>query len=263
MTVFDPAPQSSQEHSKDGLDGHSAAGTSAEAAGQVKTYVLDTSVLLSDPKAMLHFAEHEVIIPVTVVSELEHKRHDPELGYYARQCLRLLDDLRVTHGMLDRPIPLNDEGGLLVVELNNTAQEVLPLSFRGGDNDSRILAVAKSFADQGRSVTVVSKDLPMRVKASAMGIDADEYRNEWVADTGWDGMREIAASEAEVGELFQNGHVEIDAASELPANTGLVISSAHGSALGRVRVDAADRREVRLVRGDKEVFGLHGRSAEQ
>lgn len=263
MTVFDPAPQSSQEHSKDGLDGHSAAGTSAEAAGQVKTYVLDTSVLLSDPKAMLHFAEHEVIIPVTVVSELEHKRHDPELGYYARQCLRLLDDLRVTHGMLDRPIPLNDEGGLLVVELNNTAQEVLPLSFRGGDNDSRILAVAKSFADQGRSVTVVSKDLPMRVKASAMGIDADEYRNEWVADTGWDGMREIAASEADVGELFQNGHVEIDAASELPANTGLVISSAHGSALGRVRVDAADRREVRLVRGDKEVFGLHGRSAEQ
>ena len=61
-----------------------------------RTYVLDTSVLLSDPRAMLRFAEHEVVLPVVVVTELEGKRHHPELGYFARQALRLLDDMRVS-----------------------------------------------------------------------------------------------------------------------------------------------------------------------
>ena len=65
----------------------------AEATG-LRTYVVDTSVLLSDPRALLHFAEHEVVLPLVVVSELEAKRADPDLGYYARTALRLLDDLR-------------------------------------------------------------------------------------------------------------------------------------------------------------------------
>src|SRR5690625_3912388 len=83
-----------------------------------KSYVLDTSVLLSDPKAVLRFAEHEVIIPIVVISELERKRHDAELGYYARSALRLLDSLRVRLGTLNRPVPLNEDGGHLLVELN-------------------------------------------------------------------------------------------------------------------------------------------------
>jgi PhoH-like ATPase len=77
-----------------------------------RTFVLDTSVLLSDPRAMLRFAEHEVVLPVVVVTELEGKRHHPELGYFARQALRLLDDLRVRHGRLDAPLPLADGGSL-------------------------------------------------------------------------------------------------------------------------------------------------------
>ena len=74
----------------------------AEATG-LRTYVVDTSVLLSDPRALLHFAEHEVVLPLVVVSELEAKRADPDLGYYARTALRLLDDLRGRHGALDQP----------------------------------------------------------------------------------------------------------------------------------------------------------------
>lgn len=138
-----------------------------------RTYVLDTSVLLSDPRALLRFAEHEVILPIVVISELEAKRHDPELGYYARKALRLLDELRVEHGSLNRPVPLGSEGGSLRVELNHISTEVLPHGFRSGDNDSRILAVAQNFALEGRDVTVVSKDLPLRVKASAMGLQAE------------------------------------------------------------------------------------------
>jgi len=225
----------------------------------IHTFVIDTSVLISDPRALLRFAEHEVVVPVVVITELEAKRHDPELGYFARKALRLLDDLRVKHGGLNQPIPIGDEGGTLMVELNHISAEVLPLGFRSGDNDSRILAVAKNLANEGRNVTVVSKDLPMRVKASAMGLTADEYRNELVKDSGWTGVAEIEADEQEISTLYGHEPVFIPAAAELPVNTGLVLLSNRGSALGRVGAD----KQVRLVKGDRDVFGLHGRSAEQ
>ncbi|MBG6217236.1 PhoH-like ATPase [Arthrobacter sp. CAN_A6] len=224
-----------------------------------RTYVIDTSVLLSDPRAVLRFAEHEVILPVVVISELEGKRHDPELGYFARKALRLLDDLRVEHGGLDRAIPLGEEGGTLRVELNHVSPEVLPVGFRSGDNDSRILAVAQYLAGEGRDVTVVSKDLPMRVKASAMGLQADEYRSEFVRDSGWTGVMELKVSVEEVNALYEHQPVLNAAAAEQPINTGLILLSPRGSALGRVGAD----KQVRLVRGDRDVFGLHGRSAEQ
>lgn len=224
-----------------------------------KSYLLDTSVLISDPRAILRFAEHEVILPIVVISELEKKRNDPEVGYFARKALRLLDELRIEHGGLDKAIPLGGDGGSLRIELNHISTEVLPVGFRGTDNDARILAVAKNFSDEGRDVTVVSKDLPMRVKASAMGLQADEYRNELVKDSGWTGMAEVDVVDEDVATLYNNEAVLIDAAQDMPVNTGLVILSNRGSALGRVGDDGL----VRLVKGDRDVFGLHGRSAEQ
>nr|WP_231709998.1 PhoH family protein [Arthrobacter zhangbolii] len=220
---------------------------------------MDTSVLLSDPRAILRFAEHEVILPLVVVTELENKRQDPELGYFARNALRLLDDLRVQHGGLSAPIPLGPSGGTLRVELNHISTDVLPDGIRGSDNDSRILAVAKSMADEGRNVTVVSKDLPMRLKASAMGLAADEYRNELVRDSGWTGVAELDISESDMGLLYEHQPVFVPEAAELPVNTGTVLMAGRGSALGRVGTD----KRLRLVRGDRDVFGLHGRSAEQ
>ena len=224
-----------------------------------KTYVLDTSVLLSDPRAITRFAEHEVVLPVVVVTELEAKRHHPELGYFARTALRLLDDLRVTHGRLDHPLPLGELGGTLRVELNHTNPDVLPAGFRLGDNDTRILAVAKNLAADGHDVTVVSKDLPMRVKASAVGLDAQEYRAELAVDSGWTGMADLEVTTEQMDELYDHGRLEHPTAAELPCHTGLVLHSPRGSGLGRVGAD----KQVRLVRGDRDAFGLHGRSAEQ
>ncbi|NKX53255.1 PhoH family protein [Arthrobacter sp. E918] len=236
-----------------------AGGQPGTAGTAERSFVLDTSVLLSDPRAIMHFAEHEVILPVVVITELEGKRHDPELGYFARKALRLLDDLRLEHGGLNLPIPLGDQGGSLRVELNHISPEVLPEGFRGADNDSRILAVAMNLAGEGRNVTVVSKDLPMRVKASAMGLQADEYRNELVVDSGWTGLAELDVAAEDLTLLYGNEPLFLPAAAELPANTGLVLLSGRGSALGRVGAD----KQVRLVKGDRDVFGLHGRSAEQ
>ena len=231
----------------------------AAAPGERITYVLDTSVLLSDPRALFRFKEHEVVLPVVVVSELEGKRHHPELGYFARQTLRHLDELRLKHGRLDAPIPVGDDGGTLRVELNHTNPEALPAGFRLGDNDTRILAVAKNLSDEGNLVSVVSKDVPMRVKASAVGLDAQEYRAELAVDTGWTGVSELDVTVEEMDALYDHGKVEHLGAAELPCHTGLRLLSPRGSGLGRVGPD----KQIRLVRGDRDAFGLHGRSAEQ
>ena len=223
-----------------------------------RTYVLDTSVLLSDPKAIFRFAEHSVVIPVVVVSELEGKRNDPEIGYFARQALRNLDDLRVQHERLDFPIPVGD-GGSLRVELNHSNMSVLPSGMQLGDNDSRILAVAMNLANDGLAVTVVSKDLPMRVKASSIGLAAEEYRHEQVVDSGWTGLAEISLGSDQMSALYENEWMRTSQVDGLPVNTGLIVHSDRGSALGRVVADG----ELKLVRGDRDVFGLHGRSAEQ
>jgi PhoH-like ATPase len=232
----------------------------------LRTFVLDTSVLLSDPRAMLRFAEHAVVLPVVVITELEAKRHHPELGYFARAALRLLDDLRVEYGHLDAPIEANDSHGTLRVELNHTDPEVLPSGFRLGDNDTRILAVAANLRAEGHSVTLISKDLPMRVKAAALGIDAEEYRAELAVDSGWSGMREVSLTDQQMAELYDTERIaapKTDSAGEvltgLPIHTGFVLHSGRGSALGRLTEDGS----IRHVRGDLEIFGIHGRSAEQ
>src|SRR5215469_13056234 len=101
-----------------------------QAGDDRRTYVLDTSVLLADPGAIGRFAEHRVVLPLVVISELEAKRHHPELGWFARQTLRSLDDLRIKHGRLDAPIPIGNEGGTLNVELNHADLTHLPAGFR-------------------------------------------------------------------------------------------------------------------------------------
>ncbi|WP_454118575.1 PhoH family protein [Microbacterium lacticum] len=224
----------------------------------LRTYVLDTSVLLSDPRAFFRFAEHSVVVPVVVITELEAKRHDPELGYFARQALRHLDELRVVHGRLDFPVPVGG-GGTLRVELTNTDASVLPHGMRLSDNDTRILAVAMHLARDGQEVTVVSKDLPMRVKAASLGIHAEEYLAEQAVDSGWTGIADLNVSGDDISDLYESEVAASDDVLGLPVNTGLVIHSERGSALGRVTGDGA----YKLVRGDRDVFGLHGRSAEQ
>ncbi|HEX5496614.1 MAG TPA: PhoH family protein [Mycobacteriales bacterium] len=220
---------------------------------------MDTSVLLSDPGALARFDEHSVVLPLVVITELEGKRQHPELGWFARQALRMLDELRVRCGRLDAPVPIGDSGGNLRVELNHSDPDVLPSGFRADSNDARILSCALNLAADGHDVVLVTKDLPLRVKAASVGIAADEYRAQLAVDHGWTGMVELEVDVADVDRLYAQDRAQIDAAVELPCHTGLVLLSGRGSALGRVLPD----KSVRLVRGDREAFGLHGRSAEQ
>jgi PhoH-like ATPase len=215
---------------------------------------------LADPGAIGRFAEHEVIIPITVIGELETKRDHPELGYFARSALRSLDDLRIKHGRLDQTIPINGEGGTLKVELNHSDPSTLPAGFlRDGSNDSRILAIARNLMAENRSVVLVTKDLPLRVKASSVGVESEEYLAELAQTSGWTGIVEENVPHSVIDSLYESERIAHDLGKAHPTHTGIVLHSEKGSALARVLPD----KRLQLVRGDRSAFGLHGRSAEQ
>jgi PhoH-like ATPase len=136
---------------------------------------------------------------------------------------------------------------------------VLPAGFQLGDNDSRILACAFNLSREGKDVTVVSKDLPMRVKAAALGMAAEEYRNDNAVDSGWTGTAEISLTADEMSDLWDTEIIKHKDVANMPINTGLIINSERGAALGRVEKGG----KIKLVRGDRDVFGVKGRSAEQ
>jgi PhoH-like ATPase len=233
--------------------------SAVNARADARVYVLDTSVLLSDPWSLQHFAEHEVVIPLVVLTELEGKRHHPELGWAARETLRMLEDLRLAHGSLLRPMPANEQGGTLRVEVNHADTAGFPAALSAETNDHRILAVGRSLANEGRDVVVVTKDLPLRLKASIVGLEADEYRNELASDANWAGMAELDVGGAAIDALFDDHVVDLPAARDLPCNTGVVLHAGSQSGLGRVR----DDKRVHLARSDRSLFDVRGRSAEQ
>ncbi len=226
-----------------------------------RTYVLDTSVLLSDPGALGRFAEHQLVIPLVVLKELEGKRHDPVLGHNARTVLRALEALREQPGAdLRKGVPVNDQGGSLRIEINHVDTSHLPEALRSErGNDTRILSVADALRREGHDVRVVSKDLPLRLLAhGGLGIPAEEYRNEQVSDTGFSGLVDIDVSQEQVDELYAYGSIDLGS-HDLLVNTGVKLLGPNSSALGRIGHD----KRVEHVRGDLVAFGVHGRSAEQ
>lgn len=224
-----------------------------------KTYVLDTSVMLSDPTALSHFHEHQVVIPVVVLTELESKRHHPELGYAARVVLRHLEELRQQFGSITAAIPVNDEGGTVRVELNHQYTHTLPATIAGDTNDHRVLVVAKNLADEQRGeVILVSKDLPMRLKAAIAGLEAQEYRRDLASGDEWSGMQAMAVSSQQLDELYH--HHQLKVPIDAPINTGVIAQSPTGSsALARLGADHA----LHLIEQDRVVAGVTARSAEQ
>jgi PhoH-like ATPase len=216
-----------------------------------RTLVLDTSVLLADPGALERFNGWDVVLPLTVVRELEDKRHHPDLGFFARVALRTLDEMREQHGNLAQVMPTSHGGSV---------QIVLDAHMPAAGNDDRILEVAKALRrSEVPGVSVVSKDLPMRVKAGAMGLDAEDYIPGAAPSSGWSGVTDLHVSDEEAGALYADGSLFHMEAAGLPVHTGVRVRGNRTGALARVNVD----KDLDLVKGDREVFGLRGRSAEQ
>lgn len=230
------------------------------------TYVLDTSVLLSNPKALFAFGTSQVVLPLVVIKELESKRHDPELGFPARTALRSIEEMRVSGGDLQAGIPTPD-GGSVRIETNHADRAQLPEALRNDpSHDTRIITVAAALAHEGHEVILVSKDLPMRILASAvMGVRAEDYKGDQEPDSGYTGLAELHTSRASIDALYSDKSVPMEDVytgtdlSELPLHTGLVLHGEGSSALARV----TPRGMISLVSTDQDAFGVHGRSAEQ
>ncbi len=135
---------------------------------------------------------------------------------------------------------------------------MLPAAFRGTEGDHRILACAINLMHEGNDVTLVTKDVPLRVKAGSVGLPADEYHAQDVVLTGYTGVAELDVAGEDIDELFSTGFVAVDT-EDLPVHCGVTLNAGSQSALGRVAAGGG----VRLVRGDTTAFGLSGRSAEQ
>ena len=223
------------------------------------TFVLDTSVLLSAPTSLDAFGDNDVVLPIVVLTELEAKRHHPELGWAARTALRRLEQVREEHGGLTEPFPINTQGGTVRVELNHGSDHLVPEAMRGEPgNDFRILMVALNLQAEGQRVRLVTQDLPLRLRAGVVGVAAEEFVHQVDADLEWRGIAELSATGEAIDRLYEDTVVELDDAADLPTNTGLIIESAGQSALARVQADG----KVRHI-PDRSQFGVRGRNAEQ
>ncbi len=220
-------------------------------------FVLDTSVLLSAPTALDSFGNNDVVLPIVVLTELEAKRHHPELGWAARTSLRRLERVREEHGGLTEPYPINDDGGTIRVELNHGTDALVPEAMREG-NDHRILLVALNLQAEENRVVLVTQDLPLRLRAGVVGVPAEEFVHQVDADLEWRGIAEVSVSGDVVDQLYENSVVELPETKDFPANTGLIVEGSGQSALARVRADG----KARLVT-DRSMFGVRGRNAEQ
>jgi len=214
-------------------------------------YVVDTSVFLSDPKSLERLKDKDIVIPLAVLNELEEKRNHIDLGFSAREVLRHLESLRKQNSLIN-PIK-NSFGGSLRIELNNIDDSDLPNSFKLDINDNRILAVAYNLSKKSE-VTLLTKDLPLRLKASVIGIFAEDFIDDNYCEN-WSGIEKVEVSADVIQELFSEGSVPFS--GEIIENSGIITLSGNSSALSKYQ-----NGHLKLIK-DKSVFDIRGRSAEQ
>ena len=212
-------------------------------------YVVDTSVFLSDPKCLERLKDKNIVIPLAVLNELEAKRNHPDLGFSARETLRHLEFLRKNNSLIN-PVK-NSFGGTVRIELNNIDDSDLP--FKEDVNDNRILAVAFNLS-RYNDITLLTKDLPLRIKASVVGLLAEDFIDTNLSDS-WSGMETIEVDVDVIQELFSEGSVESPV--KLINNSGIITLSGNSSALAKYQ-----NGYLRLIK-DRSVFDVRGRSAEQ
>ncbi|KAM3091183.1 PhoH family protein [Phormidesmis sp. 146-12] len=174
-----------------------------------KTFVLDTNVLLHDPSAILRFEDNDVVLPITIIEELDRFKKQPEVtGRNARQASRTLDELR-QKGHLTKGISLDNGGSIQVALCHRETLQELPPELEGDRADNAILAVALELMRQCECpVVMVSKDINLRIKADALGLIAEDYKTDKVdVDDLYTGITEVVVEGEDIDRLFQQGAI--------------------------------------------------------
>ncbi|KKB39212.1 PhoH family protein [Bacillus thermotolerans] len=238
-----------------------------------KIYVLDTNVLLQDPHAIFSFEDNEVVIPAVVLEELDaKKRYMDEIGRNARFVSKLIDQLR-ENGRLHESIKL-ESGGSLRIELNHRSFQKLQDVFVEKTNDNRILAVAKNLSleeeakENGRAVILVSKDTLVRVKADAIGLQAQDFLSDRVVELSdiYKGFLEVYVAKKTIDLFYQRGELPLSEIAHHPfyPNQFLLLKDALGSSASAVgMVDASAGSLRKLAYQDDIIWGIKPRNVQQ
>ncbi|MDP6934383.1 MAG: PIN domain-containing protein, partial [Myxococcota bacterium] len=229
-----------------------------------RTFVLDTNVLLYDPNSLDVFEENDLVIPITVIEEIDRFKKDlNETGRNARAVSRRLDSHR-EQGSLSRGVQL-EAGGTLRVEIPS-GNFTLPAGFAGATNDNAILQTVLSLAQRaGRGqVVFVTRDTNMRLKADALGISAEDYEHAHLAiDEQYSGVATLDASPDIIGAVYERGWIPWEESTYAPNQFVILRSEENSSQTAMVRFDGVDHR-LKLVQKYKEgVWGIFARNKEQ
>lgn len=227
-----------------------------------KTYVIDTNVLLHNPNALFAFEENELVIPFAVIEEIDNqKKRQDEIGRNARVVSRELDALRAS-SRLSEGVDL-PQGGRLTIELNHSGMDGFPAGLDLEKYDNRILAVAYNLSISGKNpVTLVTKDLNLRIKADVLGIRAEDFYNDKIDyEQLYTGIAEVYLSAAELDRFYKEGRLSYDSNSA-PPNQFMMIKSSENpsqSALARCHRGCL----LPLSHGDASCWGIRALNKEQ
>jgi PhoH-like ATPase len=227
---------------------------------KTKTFVIDTNVLLHDPEALLKFGLNEVVVPVTVLEELDKMKRIPgDLGRNARAVFRTLDDLHNKgEGDLHVGIKLPDGPTIRIeIELKPDHEFAYSLSI----NDNKIILTAYVLKTQGQNVVFVSKDFAARIKAEAIGIEAEDYENlKFAYDSIYRGIRKLETSKLEIDKFYKDGKISVEIENPKPNEYFIMTSPEHSSAVGKY--DTLNKTVEPLLKNNA-IWGIKPRNVEQ
>ncbi|MEA3361858.1 MAG: PhoH family protein [Thermodesulfobacteriota bacterium] len=232
----------------------------------MKNYILDTNVVLHDPQALFKFSDNTVILPLTVIEEIDRfKKDQSETGRNARQISRMIDEFR-SQAKLVEGVPLENGGILKVAIYKEEFIHKLPPELRNDQGDNRILAVAWDLQENLPKGTVffVTKDINLRIKADTIGMYAVDYQSDKVPiEELYTGTSELLLPKDQVDQFYAEGALAIE--GDYFANQGLTLideTNPSHTALGRY--NATKQEVVALIKVPKEgIWGIHPRNREQ
>lgn len=231
-----------------------------------RTYIIDTNVLLYDPQAVFVFKEHDIVVPMTVIEEIDRFKKDlNETGRNARSISRMLDDLRA-QGSLREGVRLQG-GGKLWVEYATHGPD-LPITWGPETNDNRILRqVLRLRKELPGYVALVTRDTNMRLKCDALGVPAEDYQNARIeVDEEYTGVSELFCPAEVIDEIHASGGAPLEGFDDaLLYPQQVVVLSAEGqpNKTAMARIDIKRRRLRKVGRHKEGVWGIFARNKEQ
>jgi PhoH-like ATPase len=234
----------------------------------VKNYVLDTNVLLHDPNSLLSFQKNNVLIPIEVIEEIDRfKRESTELGQNARTVSRTLDSLR-TQGSLSEGVELANGGRLKIIfQKKNANERNGHVIFSSNTVDSRIVALALVVQkSQPKHPTIlVSKDINLRIKADALGLQAEDYETDRVLIKDlYTGMVDLMISPDKMAAFRANGELELNGGVQyFPNEYCTLMEETNPKRTALTKVDATGKKLVPIIDSREGIWGIKPRNREQ